>query len=258
MKRFNNTICLITGGSSGIGRGVAIGFAKEGSFVVITDIQEHPKTGKYHETDLTTTTLEEVKNIGGNGIFIRADISSEQDITRLTEKIRSNYGKLDILVNNAGIHIPGSIEELSIEDWDKVIGLNLRGVFYLSKNCIGLLKESGRGRIIHIASIHALGGGAGPAYAPAKAGILNLTKDMSIALGKYGITVNAICPGYIETPIQDYLKPEEIKSFKETLPIKRLGKPKDIANAALFLASAESEWITGTSLVVDGGGIAGI
>ena len=122
MKRFNNTICLITGGSSGIGRGVAIGFAKEGSFVVITDIQEHPKTGKYHDTDLTTTTLEEVKNIGGNGIFIRADISSEQDITRLTEKIRSNYGKLDILVNNAGIHIPGSIEELSIEE-QKLMGL---------------------------------------------------------------------------------------------------------------------------------------
>ena len=123
---------------------------------------------------------------------------------------------------------------------------------------IELLKTSDRGRIIHIASVHAFGGGNGPAYASSKAGIINLTKDMSLSLGQYGITVNAICPGYIETPIQDYLKPEEIESFKETLSIKRLGKPKDIANAALFLASEESEWITGTSIVVDGGGIAAI
>ena len=258
MKKFDNSVCLVTGGSSGIGRGIAIEFAKEGAFVVVTDIQEKPKIGKYHDTDLSTTTLEEIQNIGGEGIFIKTDVSNDNEITTLVEKIKTDFGKLDILVNNAGIHIPGSIEDLSVQDWDKVTGVNIRGVFFLSKNCIELLKKSDRGRIIHIASVHAFGGGNGPAYASSKAGIINLTKDMSLSLGQYGITVNAICPGYIETPIQDYLKPKEIESFKETLSIKRLGKPKDIANAALFLASEESEWITGTSIVVDGGGIAAI
>ena len=194
MKKFDNSVCLVTGGSSGIGRGIAIEFAKEGAFVVVTDIQEKPKTGKYHDTDLSTTTLEEIQNIGGKGIFIKTDVSNDNEIINLVEKIKTDFEKLDILVNNAGIHIPGSIEDLSIQDWDIVTGVNIRGVFLLSKNCIELLKTSDRGRIIHIASVHAFGGGNGPAYASSKAGIINLTKDMSISLGQYVITVNTICP----------------------------------------------------------------
>ena len=113
-------------------------------------------------------------------------MSNDNEITTLVEKIKTDFGKLDILVNNAGIHIPGSIEDLSIQDWDRVTGVNIRGIFVLSKNCIELLKKSDRGRIIHIASVHAFGGGNGPAYASSKAGIINLTKDMSLSLGQYG------------------------------------------------------------------------
>ena len=136
MKKFDNSVCLVTGGSSGIGRGIAIEFAKEGAFVVVTDIQEKPKTGKYHDTDLSTTTLEEIQNIGGKGIFIKTDVSNDNEIINLVEKIKTDFEKLDILVNNAGIHIPGSIEDLSIQDWDIVTGVNIRGVFLLSKNQI--------------------------------------------------------------------------------------------------------------------------
>ena len=119
-----------------------------------------------------------------------------------------------------------------------------------------LIKNSDYGRIINIASVNAFRGGLGPAYAPSKSGVLNLTRDLAITLGRHNITVNAICPGYIETPIQDYNTPESIEEFLETLPIKRLGKPKDIAHAAKFFASKDSEWITGSYLVVDGGGLA--
>ena len=257
-RKFNDAVCLVTGGSSGIGRGIALEFAKNGADVIVADVQENPKVGKYHDTDLTTSTVEEIRKIGGNCLFIKSDCSDEASIDALSKKIESIYGRLDVLVNNAGRHIPGSIEELTVGQWDDVVALNLRGVFLVSKKCLKLLKKSDRGRIINIASVHAFGGSAGPAYAPAKSGVVNLTKDMSLSLGKYGITVNAICPGYIETPIQDYLTPQEIEDYKASLSIKRLGRPRDIANATLFLASQESEWITGTSLIVDGGSLASV
>jgi len=244
----NGKVAIITGSSRGIGASIAEALAEFGASVVVSSRSQESidkVANKIIENGFDATTC-------------ACHVGDESQLQNLVDSTIDKYGRVDILVNNAGIHIPGSIEDLSVQDWDKVTGVNIRGVFFLSKNCIELLKKSDRGRIIHIASVHAFGGGNGPAYASSKAGIINLTKDMSLSLGQYGITVNAICPGYIETPIQDYLKPKEIESFKETLSIKRLGKPKDIANAALFLASEESEWVTGTSIVVDGGGIAAI
>ena len=254
--QLENRISIITGGSSGIGRGIALEFAQEGAKVVIADLQEEPLQGKYHEKDVTTATTQEIQNIGAEAVFIKTDVSNETDVKSLMEQTTDHFGGIDILVNNAGIHIPGKSQDISITDWDKVVGVNLRGVFMTTKLAIPHIVNSDYGRIIQIASIHAFGGGAGPAYASAKAAVVNMTKDTALEVGKHGITVNAICPGYIETAIQDYLTPEEIQSSLEKTPMGRLGLPKDIGRAAVFFASDDSEWITGTSLLVDGGACA--
>ncbi len=248
-----NRICIVTGGSSGIGRGIALEFAREGASIVIADIQDTPLQGKYHEKNVTTTTIHEVEKCGVEGLFIRTDVSDENQVSQMIQTTVEHFGGIDILVNSAGIHIPGESQDISISDWDKVVGVNLRGVFLTTKLAIPLMKTSKYGRIIQIASIHAYGGGAGPAYASAKAAVVNMVKDTALEVGKYGITVNAICPGYIKTAIQDYLTPEQIESSLKKTPMQRLGHPKDIGRAAVFLASDDAEWITGTSLIVDGG-----
>ena len=246
-------IAIVTGGASGIGRGVAIEFAREGATVVVADIREAPLRGKYHERDVKTPTVEEIEKLGATGTFIQTDVADDSQLERLIQKTVEQFGGLDILVNNAGIHIPGNIETLSIADWDKVVGVDLRAVFVATKFAIPHLKRSRYGRVIQIASVHAYGGGAGPAYAPAKAAVVNMVRDTALELGGYGVTVNTICPGYIETAIQDYLTPEQIEACRLRTPLPRFGVPRDIGRAAVFLASDDAEWITGASLVVDGG-----
>ena len=199
-------IAIITGGSSGIGRGIALEYAREGARIVIADKQETPLRGKYHETDTTTPTVEEIEKLGAQGIFVQTDVSDASQIADLIQQTVEHFGGLDVLVNNAGIHIPGGAQEISIADWDKVVSVNLRGIFVATKLALPHLKQSKFGRIIQIASVHAYGGGAGPAYAPAKAAVVNMVRDTALEIGQFGITVNAICPGYIETAIQDYLK----------------------------------------------------
>ena len=246
-------ICIVTGGSSGIGRGIALEFAREEARIVIADIQETPLQGKYHEKDVKTTTVQEINKLGVESLFIKADVSDVKQVELMIHNTLEHFGGIDILVNNAGIHIPGGSQDISVSDWDKVVSVNLRGVFLTTKLSIPHIKNSAYGRIIQIASVHAFGGGAGPAYASAKAAVVNMVKDTALEVGKYGITVNAICPGYIETAIQDYLTPEQIESSLKKTPLQRLGLLKDIGRAAVFLASDDAEWITGTSLLVDGG-----
>ncbi|MCZ6636399.1 MAG: SDR family NAD(P)-dependent oxidoreductase, partial [bacterium] len=242
----------------GIGRGIALELAREGARVVVGDIQETPKRGIHHDTDVTTPTVEEVEKLGGEGLFVQADMGNEEAVHILVERGAEHFGGLDILVNNAGIHIPANSQELSIADWDKVLGVNLRGVFIASKLAIPYLKKSSAGRIVNIASVHAFRGGGGPVYAPAKAGVVNLTKDLAVELGADNVTVNAICPGYIETPIQDYLTEEDIQMARNKTPLPRLGRSWDIGRAVVFFASDDAEWITGTALPVDGGWLAPI
>lgn len=246
-------VVVVTGGSSGIGRGICLEFAREGARVVVADVQEAPKRGKYHEQDVVTTTVSEVERLGGQGLFVSADMSKESAVERLMDRTVAHFGRLDILVNNAGIHIPGNSQDLSVGDWDRVVGLNLRGVFLTTRSAVPHLRRSRGGRIINVASIHAFGGGGGPAYAPAKAGVVNLTRDTAVELGRDNITVNVICPGYIETAIQDYLTPEQIEDCRRRTPLPRLGLPRDIGRASVFLASDDAGWITGVSLTVDGG-----
>ncbi len=253
----NDRVAIITGASSGIGRGIALALAREGACVAVADIQEAPKKGIYHDTDLTTSTAEEIEKLGGKGIFVQTDVSDDEAVRNLIEQTVSEFGKLDILINNAGITIPGGIEETTIADYDTVMGVNLRALYVASKLAMPHLKKPS-GRIIHIASVQSFGGGGGPAYAASKAGVVNLTRDTALELAPFGATVNAICPGYIETPIQDYLTSQDIEDCRVKTPLPRLGLPSDIGNAAVFFASDAAAWVTGTALPVDGGWMASI
>lgn len=251
--RLKNQVAIVTGGSSGIGRGICLELSREGAVVVVADIREAPKRGRYHERETATSTLEEIEKMGGTGLFVQTDISNEAAAKRLIDATITYFNNLDIIVNNAGIFLPGGTLELSIQDWDRIVGLNLRGVFLMTRFAVPHLMRSARGRIVNIASIHAFGGGGGPAYAPAKAGVVNLTRDTAVELGRHNITVNVICPGYIETAIQDYLTLEQIQECRDRTPLPRLGVPRDIGQAVVFLASEDAGWITGAVLPVDGG-----
>ena len=255
--KLENRVAIVTGASSGIGRGIALALAEEGANVVVADLQEKPKQGKYHDTDVTTTTVEEVQDSGVTGMFVETDVSNDDAVKNLVDRAVEAFGTIDILVNNAGIVIPGGIEETSLTDYDRVMSINLRALYVSTKFAMPHLKKAS-GRVIHIASVQAFGGGGGPAYAASKAGVLNLTRDNALELAPFGATVNAICPGYIETPMQDYLQQQEIDDCLEKTPLPRLGLPKDIGKAAAFLASDDAEWITGIALPVDGGWLASV
>jgi NAD(P)-dependent dehydrogenase (short-subunit alcohol dehydrogenase family) len=249
-------VALVTGGSSGIGRGICLEFAREGARVVVADVRENPKQGKYYEKEPSLPTAAQIAREGGEAVFIQADLGREEEVRQLVEQGCAHFGGLDILVNNAGIYIPGNSQELAVADWDRVVGVNLRGVFLATKFALPHLKKSKAGRIVNIASVHAFGGGGGPAYAAAKAGVVNLTRDAAIEAGPAGVTVNAICPGAVETPIQDYLTPEIIEEVKRRTPLRRFGTPREIGRACVFLASDDAAWITGAALLVDGGLVA--
>jgi NAD(P)-dependent dehydrogenase (short-subunit alcohol dehydrogenase family) len=256
--KLENRIAIVTGGSSGIGRGIALEFAREGARVAVADIRENPRQGKYHEQDTVSTTVSEIEALGGESIFVQTDLADEAAVTRLLETTVKRFGGVDILVNNAGIHIPGNSQEISMDDWDRVTGLNLRGVFLAIKVSVPYLRKSDSGRIINISSIHAFAGGAGPAYASAKAAVANLSRDIALEVASDSVTVNTICPGYIETAMQDYLTEEDIEACRQGTPLPRFGLPRDIGRAAVFFASDDASWITGASLTVDGGWMASV
>ena len=251
-----NRVAVVTGGSSGIGRGICLEFAKAGARIVIGDIQEAPMRGKYYETDTRTTTLEEIKELGGHGIFVQMDVANENSVRSLIEQAIHHFDRIDIMVNNAGINIHGTSQEISVADWDRVIAVNLRGVFLTTKLALPYIKNSKVGRVINIASVHASGGGSGPPYAAAKAGVVNLTRDVAMEVAADSVTVNVICPGFIETAINDYLTEEQIEQAKRRTPLPRFGTPGDIGKACVFLASDDAAWITGVALPVDGGWLA--
>ncbi|MBI3910674.1 MAG: glucose 1-dehydrogenase [Armatimonadetes bacterium] len=253
MAQLEGRVAMVTGGSSGIGRGIALELVREGASVAVVDLREEPLRGKYHEQDVTTPTVTEIERLGGRGLFIQADVADDAALAAATDRTVSTFGGLDILVNNAGIYAPGGIEQLLMETWDRITRVNLRAVVVATRLALPHLRHSRAGRIIHIASVQAYGGGSGPAYAPAKVALVNLTRDTAMEVGRYGITVNAICPGYIETAIQDYLTEEQIEACRRRTPLPRFGRPRDIGRAVVFLASDDAEWITGISLVVDGG-----
>lgn len=242
MGKLNDRVVIITGGSSGIGKATAVLFAQEGAKVIIASI--NPEEGK-----------SALKQISGDSIFIKCDVSRSNDVKRLIDTTISKYGRLDILINNAGIYFQKLIDRLDENEWDKVMDINLKGPFLCSKYALPFLKKSS-GTIINTASTLGLVPEAEtPAYCASKAGLIMLTKTMALAYSEYNLRINAVCPGPILTPLLIKAIPkEELEDYtkRQTL-FKRLGTPEEVAKVMLFLASDDASYVTGAVYTVDGG-----
>lgn len=248
--RLKDKSAVITGAASGIGRATAIRFAQEGARVIIIDIND--KGGN--------ETVALIKKANGEAYFIEADVSDVNQVRKVAEFAKKHFGTLDILVNDAAAFVFGSIEEVTQEDWQKVLGVNVIGYANCVQQLLPLMKEKG-GAIVNIASVSSFI--AQPDFVPyntSKGAILQLTRTLAMDLAKYKIRVNSICPGSIKTPASDYhikslgLELEEgYRQFGEAAVLKRMGTPEEIANGVLFLASDESSFVTGAQLVMDGG-----
>ena len=244
---------IVTGATSGIGRGIARKLAEAGSNVAIVDINE--KDGKVVE--------EELQKLGVKAKFYKCDVTSSSDCKKTVDEIYRDFGRIDILVNAAGVIVRKDVVELTEEEWDFVIGVNLKGTFLMSHYVIPYMIKGSGGSVVNIGSGWGLKGGSkAAAYCAAKGGVVNLTRAMAIDHGKDNIRVNCVAPGDTDTPMlrkeaaQLGLSWEEFLKEAADRPIKRIGTPEDIANAVLFLVSDIASWITGAILVVDGGGIA--
>lgn len=258
MSESSDPVAIVTGASSGIGRGIATRLARDGYAIAVADRQREPKQGRHYDTDVTVPTAELVEaEYGRTASFVRTDLAEEADIEELVDRTIDEYGRLDVVINNAGILIPGSTQELSLADWRQVLDVNLTSYFLTSKHAIPHLATSDRGRIVNISSINAYFGGAGPAYASTKAAIVNLTRDLAQEVASEAITVNAVLPGVIKTPMQDLNDEETMQRQANVTALPRIGEPVDVAAAVSFFVSEDAEWITGAQLLVDGGYLAG-
>jgi NAD(P)-dependent dehydrogenase (short-subunit alcohol dehydrogenase family) len=248
--RFEGKVALVTGAGVGIGRATAIRFAEEGAKVGINSLT--PAHGQ--------ETLRKVQEVGGEGLYIQGDVSCAAEAERAVAETVKAFGRLDILFNNAGIVIPGRIDNTSEEDWDRTMAVNLKGVFLTSKYAIPEMRKNGGGVIIHNASVVALKGVKDRApYSASKGGVWALTKAMAADYISDNIRVNCICPGTTYTPslqqrIDAFPDPEAaLASFIARQPMGRLGTEEEIAAAVLYLASDEAAFVTGTTLLIDGG-----
>lgn len=243
--RLKGKVAIITGGARGIGKAIALKFAYEGASIVLVDVLEDELYG----------SAREIKDIGSEVLVIKADVSMVSELEKIVSNTIKLFNKIDILVNNAGIFSHSSLEELTEEQWHKVINVNLKSALFLSKYVAIYMKKQGGGKIINIASTAGITGGyyAGIDYSISKAGIITLTKALARRLAKYNIKVNAIAPGIIDSPMTRSWPKEVIEDLVKKIPLGRLGKPEDVANVAAFLASDEADYITGQVIIVDGG-----
>lgn len=244
MPKLKGKKVVVTGAGSGIGKAIAKRFAEEEALIAVCDV------------NLETANLvaKEIEIIGAKGLAYKVDVSSFDEVNTTVNKIAQALGGIEILINNAGITKDTLLLRMSEEDFDKVIGVNLKGTFNFTKACTKYLMKEEWGRIINITSIIGEMGNAGQAnYAAAKAGIIGFTKSIAKELASRKITVNAIAPGFIKTPMTDNL-PENIKeNYRKLIPLNHEGEPEDVANLCIFLASEEASYITGQIIRVDGG-----
>ncbi|GLI06880.1 beta-ketoacyl-ACP reductase [Paenibacillus tyrfis] len=242
--RLQGRTALITGGAAGIGRETAALFAQEGARVVIADYN------KQQGEEAIQALLQK----GADAHFIEVDVSDSGSVTKMAAEALARYGAVDVLINNAGITQDRTLAKMTEEEWHRVIQVNLNGVFYCTKALVHSMIERGSGKIISTASIVGVHGNIGQTnYAAAKAGIIGMTKTWAKELGPKGIQANAVAPGFIETGMVANMPEKVVQQMLEKIPLRRLGRPMDVANAYLFLASSESDYVNGTVLEVNGG-----
>ena len=240
-----NKVALITGSSRGIGKQIAIKLAKNGYNIVVNYVNKNEEVEK---------TIEELKQFGVEILEAQGDISNYEQSEKIVNSTIEKFGQIDILVNNAGITKDMLIMRMKKEDFTKVIDVNLVGTFNITKNVIPYMMKKRNGRIINISSVVGISGNAGQCnYAASKAGIIGFTKSLAKELASRNILVNAVAPGFIETNMTDVLQENVKEEIKKQIPLKRIGKAEDVANAVYFLTSEESSYITGQVLQVDGG-----
>jgi 3-oxoacyl-[acyl-carrier protein] reductase len=245
MGILENKVALVTGGSRGIGKAIALKLAEGGAAVMILDVLPIEEINK---------TVDELKAKGVKSAAFQADARSFEQSANAVDEIVKQYQHLDILVNNAGITRDGLLMRMSEEDWDSVIAINLKSVYNFTKAASRHMMSQRSGKIISIASVVGIMGNAGQAnYSASKAGIIGFTKSMAKELGSRNIQVNAVAPGFIETPMTAKLNEEQRKKLADTIPLKRIGKPEDVAALVKFLASSDADYITGQVVCVDGG-----
>ena len=249
--RVEGKVALITGGGSGIGQATALLFGREGAKVLVAD----------YNAEGGERTVKTIKEAGGTAVFHAADVSNPQDVDALMHKVVETYGRLDCAFNNAGIEGQmGDTPECSLENWNRVIAINLTGVFLCMKYEIPLMLKHGGGSVVNTASAAGLVGLAGgPAYVAAKHGVAGLTKTAALEFAQKGIRVNAVCPGFIRTPMVERVLDKGTFSEEQIFaaePMHRMGKPEEIAEAVLWLCSDASSFVTGLPMPVDGGYVA--
>jgi glucose 1-dehydrogenase len=247
-KRLEGKIALVTGGDQGIGRGIALRFAEEGADVAI---------GFRSNKEGADETTRDIQKLGKRGIAIQGDVSKIEDGRGLVSEAIKQLGRIDVLVNNAGLERSADFWDVTEQDFDLVLNVNLKGVFFITQAVVRHLMETKRpGKVVNISSVHEeLPFPHFASYCASKGGLKMLARNLAIELAPFGITVNNIAPGAIETPINKKLlnDPAKLGELLEKIPLRRLGKPEDVAGLAAFLASSDADYVTGTTYFVDGG-----
>jgi len=244
--RLQDRVAIITGGARGIGRAIAFKMVKEGASVMLVDLL----------ADKLAQVIDELKAIGGNAYSITSDVSDRGAVDDVVSLTLKTLGTVDILVNNAGISLADSLEEIKEEDWDTLVKINLKGSFFYVQSVIPIMKDNGYGKIINISSRASLGKLSRTVYGATKAGLIGMTRSMALELARYGVNVNCVAPGPIATELFNAVNPEgseRTQAIIDAIPLKRIGRPEDVANLVAFLASDEASFITGQTLFICGG-----
>ena len=244
MRGLKDKVAIITGSGQGIGKATALLFANEGAMVIVAE----------YNKDTGEAVVTEINEAGGEGHFVQVDISNRESIHVLISEVKETHGSIDILVNNAGVIKDNTLENMTNEEFDRVISVNLRGTYNCTKEVAEIMREQGSGVILNAASVVALYGNFGQTnYVASKAGIIGMTKVWARELGRDGIRVNAVAPGFISTDMTKDIPENVIEMMLKKVPLQRMGEPEEVASVYAWLASDEAGYVTGTVISVDGG-----